>query len=257
MYRKSSVYRQGANAVTPVGRAGTNSPNDYRNTTGSIRRHVFTKNTPDIGSTSPLVSLFHFGFTLARFRRSFGAGSDDPPTPTGSVGNNYQTADVFNGGRIQNFSASIKLENTNANPITLTAYAVVCSFFDAHDQATIDTGSPIAQNISGASAQGQVVWNTPTANMFGENVVNLSKFRQRVFQKLGDITIGGTGGQSTAVLTLTRLPAKCRRANSGMFYGIAFQNDASKNTYGDFSLGASLSVAFDEVPSDTRLRWLE
>lgn len=254
---KSSVYGYGGNTSSPVGFAQTNRPSDYRVSSSSIRRHVFTKSAPDIGSVSPFVSLFHFGFTLARFRRSFGAGTDDLPTPTGSIGNNYQTSDVMNGSIIKNFQANIRLSNVNANPVTITAYEVVTSFFDAHDQDTIDTGSPISQDITTASAKGNVDWKTPTANMFGENVVSLSKFRQRVFKKLGDITLGGTGSQSNAVLTIRRIPPKVRRMNVGAFWGIAFANDASKNTYGDFTLGASCDIAFDEIPSDTRLRWLE
>lgn len=253
--RKSSIYAQNAQTYSRPDTLQNSSPVPLDS---SIRRHVFTKNTPDIGSVAPLTSLFHFGFTLARFRRSFGAGVDDDPTPTGSIGYNFQTADVMNNSRIENFNANIRLTNTNANPITLTAYSVECSFWDAHDQDTIDTGSPLNQSIVTANTRGQVQWKTPTANMMGENVINLSKFRQRVFKKLGDITIGGTGAsQPQVVLNINRIPPKVRRMNCGAFWGIAFVNDASKNTYGDFSMGVSCDISFDEIPSSNRPRWLE
>lgn len=252
---KSSIFAQGGSNYSRPKTLENSPPRAY---SSAIRRHVFTKSTPDIGTVSPFVSLFHFGFTLARFRRSFGAGTDDEPTPTGSIGYNFQTADVMNNSKIKNFNANIRLTNVNANPVVLTAYEVVTSFFDAHDQDTIDTGSPISQQIVTPASRGEVNWKTPTANMFGENVVNLSKFRQRIFRKIGDITIGGTGtAQPQVVLNITRIPPKIRRMNAGAFWGIAFANDASKNSYGDFTLNTSLDVSFDEIPSANRPRWLE
>ena len=55
---------------------------------------------------------------------------------------------------------------------------------------------------------------------------------------------------------ITRVPLKCRRSQTGMFWGLFFVNDSEKNLSNTLALDSFMEVSFNEHPSDNRLPYL-
>ena len=251
--RKAGLFTQGTLADS----RGSNRPIDQYNLdqTG-LRRHQFVSSSPAIGIPQILIPGEYFISTLCQFRRSFGGGADDPPTPT--VGNNYQTPEVFNGGRIENMNASITLKNGDAtNPATLTVYEVALSFYDAAVLDLLNTAISIFQFLTATANAGDVTERAVSPIKMQENVIKSSKFAQHYYRKLGTITLGNLDqATSTAVLTVTQVPGKCRRSQSGMYFAYVFVNDTEKNNARTLDIEYSLENNFDEIPASNRLPYL-
>lgn len=230
---------------------------NYRVEQTAQRRHDYLAGAPNVGTPLTLSGENYLGVTLARFRRSFGAGTDDPPTAT--AGNNYQTPDVFNGSLIQDLKAQIRMTNkSNADPVTLTVYKIAWSFYDGIVADTL-WGTPACALdwTTAATDEGEIDWRAVTALTLSQNSMNNSKFRQHYFQPMGEITLGLEGsGRETVELNFNGIPPKCKRSQTGMFYGYVFYNDADKNEGRTIALDYSLQNHFVEIPSANRLPWL-
>lgn len=182
---------------------------------------------------------------------------DAEPTPTS--GNNFQTAGVMNGSRIVRFQKKIHISNNTRTPTTaanrqdhsLDIYQVALSFFDA--QLWEDFESPAGQDAlvnmtTSGNGAGEVAWENPNRTLTA-NAVKNSKFTQHYMQLLGRVTVEA-GGSTT--LNINRVPPKCRRANSGMFWGLVFHNESNLNSGDGVNWTISTETSFEEIPSDER-----
>ena len=75
-------------------------------------------------------------------------------------------------------------------------------------------------------------------------------------QHLGTVTIGNADNENTVELEQTRIPPKVRRSQTGMFWGLLFLYDFTKNSAAVADLDFNQTVKFDEHPSDQRLPYL-
>jgi len=222
----------------------------------AVRRHDFLAGAPDAGTPLTLSGLDYLAIKFFRFRRSFGAGSDDPPTAT--VGNNYQNGDVFNGSTISDFNCLIRLTNkSNADPLTLTIYKFVFSFWDVLVFNTLNPANSPFTFSQASTNEGEIDIKAILSSALNENSILNRKFNQHYAQKLGEITLAQEGsGKETVELSFKGVPPKCKRSQSGMFYGICLANDSDKNEGRTVSMDYSYFGHFLEHPSSNRLPWL-
>ncbi len=244
---------QGTDLVTGV----KGQRNDYVSQQSGQRRHDFLSGAPDVGTPLTLGGLDYIGVTFARFLRSFQAAVDDIP-PTATAGNNYQTTSVFNGSRISDFQAKIRLTNkSNADPAVLTVYRFALSFFDVHIWNGLVASECPLSFLTSPTNEGEVDWKTLLTGALNQNAHENRKFLQHYAHRVGDVTLGLEGtGKETAELVFRGIPAKCRRSQTGMFYGYAFANDSDKNEGRSVGMDYSAEIHFNETPSDNRLPWL-
>ncbi len=253
-FRKSRVYTQG---LSTSSRGQNRQIGNYQSARTGIRRHEYEIAAPDIGSHISLVVNDYWITTLAQFERSFDATADGLPTATD--GNNFQTKLVMNGSRIGNMNSTIRLKNkSSSQPATLTVYEIALSWYDANTFDTLDgTNSPFSLATAAVGAQGDVTLKTTNITRFTENIVKQSMFREHFLRKIGSITLGNTDqASSTADLTIRQIPRKCRKSQTGMYFGYAFVNDSAKNGGLILDFEYSLENNFDEFPSDNRVPWL-
>lgn len=199
-----------------------------------------------------IASGSYASLTLARFVRNSGT------RPTATASNNFQTTGVFNGGKISNFKCDIYAKSLSASTtFKIDVYAVALSFYDALVWDTvISTSCPVTFSVA-AGTEGEVVAKTPSATLITPNNINNYKFVQHYIKKIGSFVLAPTdSGVTTATMSLRNIPAKCRRANLGMFYGLFFHNDASTNASAAFTGTMEYNISFDVVPSDTPLPYL-
>lgn len=223
---------------------------NYKSEQTAVRRHEFISKIPglrpiDLGDFAQLV--------LCRFKRSFGAGADDPPTPTAS--NNYQSTSVFNGSAIRGFTADIKLSNVSSgDTIYIDVYSLVYSFSDSiYQDAVYDTSCPVFFDTSGIDVNGETKFKVAPIT-WTENNFNNFKGLQRNIRLLGTVALTSEdGGSPNAEFTIRGLPAKCRRSQTGMFYGLMFHYGASKNTEATQNIESSVAIKFEEIPSSERV----
>lgn len=256
--RKSSLFSSGLQTAS---RGYNRKINEYKGQSTNIRRHEYVAGTPDVTPTGTMAVILaneYFGVVLAKFERSFGGGADDPPTPT--TGNNYQTAKVFNGSYIMNMNSTITLKNNaSADPATLTIYEIALSYMDAHTLDGLRPTESCVDFITSSPNQGRVdfVPDPAPATIMLENSIKGRRFLQRYYKKIGTVTLGNQDqASSTATFTITRIPPKCRRSQTGMFFAYVFVNDSDKNDSRTLDLDYSLENNFDEIPSDNRLPYL-
>lgn len=244
------TYEQGSNLTQRASRKRDN----YKSLQTAQRRHDYIAGAPNIGTPLTLAAEDYLGLTLIRFRRSFGAGADDPPTATS--GNNFQTPDVFNGSEIRDLDAMVRLTNkSNADPITLTIYKFALSFYDTY-VANLYASFPLQWNAT-ATDEGEVFWKAIIASALGHNTIDNSKFRQHFAQRVGEVTLGLEGsGKETVELNWRGAPPKCKRSQTGMHYGYALVNDSDKNEGRTVSMDYSFRNHFIEIPSNNRLPYL-
>ena len=192
--------------------------NNYLSQQSGTRRHEFTSAT----TQTPIPLGEYVTQVLVGMKRSFGAGSDDPPTPTAS--NNYQTSQVFNGSKILDYECKVRVNNTGSGTgIYLDVYLITCSFSDTAWMNTITPSTtPIEMETSDIATQGDVSFKSP-AIVWTENVYKNSKTLQRNISNLGTVFVSSEdGGTPQAEFTLRGLPAKVRRSQTGMFYALKY-----------------------------------
>lgn len=229
---------------------------DYGFQETALRRHRFIDDTPIEGNPNSLVVDQYFLVELTRFRRSFGAGSDDPPTPTDS--NNYASDDVFNGSKIENFNTIITLKNINGSrPASLDVFEIAVSFWDVLVWDTVfPTKCPLSF-ITTATNEGEIQTKTPTTTLVDYNDWLSFKFLQHYMKYKGTLNIGPAGSANNqANIVINGLPPKCRRSQTGMWYGYVFKNSAERNEGITLTLDYSKEVSFDEIPSENRLPYI-
>ncbi len=222
---------------------------NYVSQESGTRRHELTVST----NTSPIALGDYVTQELCRFKRSFDAGVDDPPTPTAS--NNYQSTSVFNGSKILNYECKVKINNVSSgNGFYIDVYIVTASFADAVWHETIlDTLAVYAMQTVTPNQQGDTVF-VDSHPIFTENQYKNSKTMQRTIKFLGTVYVSSEdGGSPASEFVLRGLPPQVRRSQTGMFYGLFFHYSADKNTGATADIEISSEIKFKEVPSDNRL----
>ena len=213
-----------------------NSRNNYKPEQTGIRRHEVISKITGLDS----IALGDYAFiNLLQFKRSFGAGADDPPTPTAS--NNYASTQIMNGSKAYGYQANIKLSNVGSgNTVYIDVYTVTTSFADAiYMNDTYEAESPVQYRDSSATVdlQGQVLFKTVHV-IWTENTYKNFKGLQRHIRLLGTLALTSEdGGSPNAEFVIQGLPAKCRRSQTGMFYGLMFHYSSTKNTDANKYLG--------------------
>jgi hypothetical protein len=237
---------------------GNYQPN-YNYLQTSTRRHEFVSEH----FNGNLSSGDYVPITMLRFKRTFDSGNADvPPTPT--EGNNYQSSSVFNGSRITNYRSKIHVENFEQSNATvqktffLDVYEIALSFFDGSNWEGFDGGalqdSLVSFDGSTSSTNheaGEVSYVTPNVTLSANNVKN-NVFTQKYMRHAGRIKV--PWGDSIT-LNFNNVPPKCRRSNSGMFWGIVLHNDSVINSDA-FQVGITQETSFEEIPSETRLPFI-
>lgn len=248
---------RGYAAAPGGGTISPGSPTDlqrFQNPTSSVRRHQFHVGATYPGAGTTITQQIYAYINLLSFERTFGAGADTPDTPIANT-SNYPTAKVFNGSRIGNYSASIQLRNETPNtPVYLDVYMVALSFFDALVWNTVYAAAcPVASgNFALGSIQGgEVTQKAPAVGLVDYQTINDSTFLQRFIKPMGTITVPPIDSGGVAQVNLSRVPGKCRRSQTGMFWAIYFANDALKNQ-GDKAVRIVADIDFDEIPSAVR-----
>ncbi len=227
--------------------------------TGS-KRHQFTT-VQALGDPDILLPGEYFMHFMLGFSRSATGSTDDVPlAPTDS--NNYQTASVMNGSYISNYQADITIKNHGAgNPITLDIFQVAVSFWDVFVwDGLIPSACPINfDNVSvgPADLRGAVGFKAVTPTLIVENIIKNKKFLQHYIQKIGSVTLTSEDGSTPlAKFRISRVPLKCRRSQTGMFWGLFFVNDSDKNNSETLNIDTFMEISFNEHPADNRLPYL-
>ena len=193
--------------------------------------------------------------TLCKFRRSFdGSTSDGEPSATAS--NNYQTNGVMNGSKIGKFRAKVHLSAKGSSAgIYLDVYLTQTSFSDAlYADAIYDSSCPVDfNNGTDVWAQGEVGFKVPIIT-WTENNYKSFKGIQRITKFIGTVFLSSEdGGTPSAEFMISQLPAKCRRSQTGMFFGLMLHYSSTKNSEPTANVDASVDISFDEYPASNRL----
>lgn len=255
--RRSSI------SVNPTSRSayGANrGQKSYVSQQSGSERHEFQQLST--GTPLTLTAGLYFFFTLLRFVRSASGGTNDVPlSPTAS--NNFQTPNVFNGGKIINYNGKISIKNRGAVSGYLDVYQVNVSFYDVLVWNTLfPTGCPftIDTTTTGpADLRGRVDGKTITSTLIVKNNIKNFKFLQHYIKPMGSVFVsnedGGNGGEVT--ININRVPPKCRRSQTGMLWAIMFHNDSDKNGSETLVLDATLDTSFEVIPTDNRLPFID
>lgn len=261
-YRRPSAPRTSVQSTFRTTSRGTGYQKNYVSQQSGAKRHQFTADVP-CGSVPPALLAGEYAIVpLLKFKRSATGVVDDVPlAPTAS--NNYQTSNVFNGGKIVNFHATVRIKNRAAIGGYLDVYQVALSFYDALVWDTLfPTACPVqidTTTVGPADLRGQVTTKAMTTTLIVENTINNYKFLQHYIKKMGTIFItnedGGNGGEVT--INIDKVPAKCRRSQTGMFWGLFLHNNSDKNGAETLTLDCTVEESFDEIPSDNRLPFID
>lgn len=229
-----------------------------KNAQTAVWRHEYTSAV--LGSGTILANSY-LPIPLVEFRRTFsvGGGIDDKP-PIPNAGNNFPTPEVFNSSKIENFKAVVHLSTRGSAPGYITVYEAAYSFFDAYlHNAIYPSQCPVTftSAIGTEDHRGEVNLKTPTTTLITTNLIKGLKFLQHYIRPIGKVYLPAINAQNGATdIVINDIPAKCRRANSGMFYGIFLHNDSTDNNSLSISVDASVEVKFDEIPADFRMPYL-
>lgn len=232
------------------------SATDYRKQDTTIRRHQFFDDTPIEGDFGSIVTDSYVVVELARFRRSFGAGADDPPTASAS--NNYESDDVMNGSRIENFNALLTLKNRSVTrSASLDVFEIAVSFWDVLVWDTVfPTKCPLSF-ITTATNEGEIQTKTPTTSLVTYQDWVSYKFLQHYMKYKGTLNVAPTNNASNeTTIFINDLPPQCRRSQTGMWYGLIFKNSAERNEGTTIAMDYHKEVSFDEIPSENRLPYI-
>ncbi len=225
------------------------------------RRHEF-----QTGATRPPGTTLGAGdylyFPLLQFRRTFHSTTENQdPTPTAS--NNYASTTVMNGSQVRNFSATITLQNRASIGGHLDVYEVICSFYDVLIWDTLNNNlcpfSFQTELTTGESdKRGTVYGKTIAPKYMSKNQIKSYKYIQRYVKHRGLAWLptedGGNGGK--VVIQINRVPPKCVRSQTGMFWALFFVNDSGQNGSQTLNLDAQADISFNEIPSAERLPYL-
>lgn len=247
----SRSYAQTGSTIqggSPLSRAGNSAmPNTAR------WRHQLEKGALYPGAGVLINQQIYAAIELLGFERAFSAGADSPPTPIANT-TNFQSTRVFNGSRVENYSAKINLRNeTPDTPVYLDVYMSAISFYEGLVWTTVwNSACPVTfVNTLGGTNGGEVALKTPIIGLVDLQTINDSAFIQRFIRPIGTITVPPAGAGGTAAINVNHVPAKCRRSNTGMHWAIYFANDALKNQ-GDKAVRITADISFDEIPGAAR-----
>lgn len=249
-YNRSTRYNiQGTiNANNPNGRS-----NNFGVTNTGIWRHDTTNNHALSGT--PIGINFYTIIPVCKTARTFTGAADAPPTASDS--NNYPTPFVFNGSRISNVKGTIKIENDSASQsVYLDVYEIAVSFLDADQWETQYAGmNPLLQNVTAASINaGDISERTPDATIITDQQYRSFKGVQHFMKKIGTLQIGNNDSSNNTIeFNFQGLPSKCRRSQTGMWYGFCLHNNSITNSGRTALLNINSQISFDEHPSDNRL----
>lgn len=165
----------------------------------------------------------------------------------------------MNGSKIVGYQCNIKISNIDSGTGKyLDVYSIATSFGDLNYANTLFPSEYPAEMLSdAANNSGTTRFKDPPV-IWASNTYKNFKTMQRHIKHLGSLYISSEdGGQSSAAFTINGLPAKCRRANSGMLYGLMFHYDSEKNIDELAHFDTSAEIKFTELPSENRLpfRW--
>ncbi len=262
--RRSRGFQRGGVGVQSSLQAGSRSlrgQRTYVSQQSGTKRHQF-QSLVSVGTPLTLTAGLYFAFRLLRFQRSKAGGTNDVP-PDATASNNYTTPNVFNGGKIVNFQATIKIKNRGNVGGYLDIYQVAVSFYDVLVWNTLfPSACPVTfdnTTVGPADLRGQVDLKAVTSILIVKNTINNFKFLQHYIQPMGSVFVtnedGGNGGEVT--INVNRVPAKCRRSQTGMFWALFFHNDSDVNGSETLVLDATITESFEEIPSDNRLPYID
>lgn len=241
--------------VSPGGISNYSSYSRNQRSGTGVRRHQFRQNA-DYNPTpgGPQITQQEYArVVLANFIRSDTAVANVDPTPTTGT-NNFPTTEVMNGSYLNRYKCKIQLTNLASSYTYLDVYMCALSFFDARTwEQVYNAASPVTQNVTFAAVHGgEVVSKTPGVGQVDAQTIRESKFVQKYMKQLGTIELNNVGESgSVQEFIIDRIPPKCRRSQTGMYWAIYFANDALKNQ-GDRSVRIVADYDFDEIPSTTR-----
>lgn len=248
-----------ANTQQSASRTQGSQKNYVSQQTGS-KRHQYQGTA--IGTPLTLTAGLYFHFNLLNFRRSLSGGTDDVPIPP-TASNNYQTSRMFNGGKAINYNATIRIKNRGSIGGYLDVYEIAVSFYDVLVWDTLfPTACPLtfdSTTVGPADLRGEIGTKAITSTLIIKNTIKNFKFLQHYIKSRGTIFItnedGGNGGEVT--ININKIPAKCRRSQTGMYWGIFFHNNSDENGSETLALDATLDASFEEIPTDNRLPYID
>ena len=164
----------------------------------------------------------------------------------------------MNGSSISNFKSHWRITNNDTNDTcNLDIFQIATSYFDVPSWGLLNAdGNPLNDSGAAANVEGQVTWKgIHPADLSIQDWNNL-KTQQHYMQHMGTVTIGNADNENTVELELNRIPPKVRRSQTGMFWGLLFLYDFTKNSAAVADLDFNQTVKFDEHPSDQRLPYL-
>lgn len=238
----------------------------YASEQTGIRRHQLIQNVKGPVASSDASSLAPQEYAvidLLRFQRTFDIGTTDDVAPTPTASNNYQSNAVFNGSAIRKFNAKIKIKsNSSSQTQYYDVYEMAMSFYDVLVWNTISVGTSLLTFDTTAGSpgnnKGAVLSKTPTSSLLSANTVKNFKFIQHYLKFKGTITISANdANRPTAEININQLPAKVRRSQTGMYYGIVLHNDTIKNDGSTITQTITSDISFEEIPSDHRLPYID
>ncbi len=251
--------RRGGRSSRAGASSGLIAPNtfrtgrDYGSEQTGVKRHDMSLITRLV--SSPLTAGEYIPIPFVRFERSFDPGTPDTED-TPSASNNYATPFVMNGSKVVDFSANVKIINQDGNdPIYLDVYSTAVSFSDVlYWDELYETSCPYSFSAI-VNREGIITEKTPDVSLINDQNYRDFKGVQHYMKKLGTITIGesAAGDGGLAQLNFKGVPAKCRRMQTGVYYGINIHNNSITNGGRPALLDVSTQINFKELPASNRL----
>lgn len=241
-----------------TGTAAQSTGKNYGSLSTGKWRHEYVQNTPAFGVPTALTLGNYFLSLNAYFMRTSTAVADTPPVPT--VSNNLGNPLVMNGSRISQFRKTIRLKNTSAtNSPTIDIYQVALSYYDALIWDTMRTAEcPVTFTNTGGVYDGAVNPKIPAIGVLSANDTANFKFQQHYLKHVKTVTLGNTDGDNVVEFTMSKIPPKCIRSQTGMFWATIFVYDTNKNTPASTAnIEYSEATSFMETPSEQRLPFIE
>ncbi len=252
-FRRQSTRYQTFPATQNIAPGIANSRKNYVSEQSGTYRHelIFNSGLDGIGLGE------YATVNLCRFRRSFGAGEDDPPTAT--VSNNYPNSSAFNGSRISGFSATLKFQNHgDTRGQYIDVYQISTSFADTvYMDAVYSTFCPIEfQGSTPVGSAGEVTFKDPIITWTENNYKNYKGIQKHI-KFLGTVFVSSEdGGAPAAQFKISGIPGKNRRSQTGMFYGLMLHYSTDKNDstgQAACTVDCTVDLKFHETPSENRL----
>ncbi len=220
--------------------------------TGGLR-HEGSFDVPQVGTPEMLALGEYFVVENALFMRSSAAGTPDLPF-TPSASNNLASPRVMNGSYISNFSSNIRLKNQDSvDTVTLDVYEITLSFYDCLIwESILPDACPFTFSQT-ANIEGQVAAKVGLVPDFTVQNINNFKFLQHFARHMGSVTIGDVQGDNVIELKQHRIPPKCRRSNTGMYWGLVFVYDSTKNKQQNATIEFNQELSFRESTNSDRI----